>query len=575
MRMFKRMWATMAITLLLSSCGGSGGGNGGGEPPAPPTVAEPPAPPTVAEPPAPPTVAELKGASRLAAQATFGMDFAGIESIARQGHEDWIDSQFTVPVSDHLRIVADIVRRRDAGEFAAFEESDEYLIFARRLAWWHQTVTGDDALRQRVAFALSEIFVVSDSVDILIVHPDALSGYYDMLLSNAFGNFRALLRDVSLHPAMGIYLSHINNRRSDPINNIFPDENYAREVMQLFSIGLFELNIDGSLQLDIDGDPIPTYSNEEIREFAKIFTGFSYGGPGAFFGKDYSPNFSAPMQMFDAEHEPGNKTLLNGTVVPAGQTGMQDFDAAIDNLFNHPNVGPFIGKQLIQRLVTSNPSPAYIERVARAYNGDTTSIRGDMRAVIKAVLLDPEATAAPGTLADFGKLREPVVRYASILRQFGANSPDDFIAVVGHFLQYVGRQHPLSAPSVFNFFLPAHSPAGEIADAGLVAPEFQITTSNSIIGISNIIDFVILGDYVSDSPEGFEPVSLDYQEYEELAPNIAALVDRLDIVLTAGTLDPATRSAIQNVITDIDDMNIRARIAIYMLLLSSDYAVRR
>ena len=551
----------MAIALVLSACGGSGDGNGGGQPPV--------------EPPAPPTVAELKSASRLAAQATFGMDFAGIESIARQGHENWIDSQFSVPVSDHLSIVADIVRRRDAGEFTEFEEDIEYLIFARRLAWWHQTVTGDDALRQRVAFALSEIFVVSDSIDTLIVHPNALSGYYDMLLSNAFGNFRDLLRDVSLHPAMGIYLSHINNRRSDPFNNTFPDENYAREVMQLFSIGLFELDINGSLRLDTNSDPIPTYSNDEVREFAKIFTGFSYGGPGAFFGKEYPPDFSAPMQMFDAEHEPGSKTLLNGTVVPAGQTGMQDFEAAIDNLFDHPNVGPFIGKQLIQRLVTSNPSPAYTERVARAFNGDTTGVRGDMRAVIKAVLLDPDATAAPGTLADFGKLREPVVRYASILRQFGANSPGGFIAVLGYFLQQLGKQHPLSAPSVFNFFLPTHSPAGEIADAGLVAPEFQITTSNSIVGISNIIDFVILADYVSDSPAGFEPVSLDYREYEELAPNVDALLDRLDIVLTAGTLDPATRSAVKNVITDLVDMNIRARVAIYMLLLSSDYAVRQ
>jgi hypothetical protein len=183
--------------------------------------------------------------------------------------------------------------------------------------------------------------------------------------------------------------------------------------------------------------------------------------------------------------------------------------------------------------------------------------------------------AAPGSLADFGKLREPVVRYASILRQFGAYSEDNFIAVLGYFLQQVGKQHPLSAPSVFNFFLPAHSPAGEIADAGLVAPEFQITTSNSIVGISNIIDFVILADYVSDSPQGFEPVSLDYQEYIDLAPDVDALLDQLDIVLTAGTLDSASRQAIENVISDLDDMNMRARIAIYMFLLSSDYAVRQ
>ena len=198
-----------------------------------------------------------------------------------------------------------------------------------------------------------------------------------------------------------------------------------------------------------------------------------------------------------------------------------------------------------------------------------------MREVIKAVLLDPEATAAPDAMADFGKLREPVVRYASILRQFGATSEDGFIAVLGYFLQQIAKQHPLSAPSVFNFFLPAHSPAGEIADAGLVAPEFQITTSNSIVGISNIVDFVMLADYVTDAPEGFAPVSLDYSEYEALATDVDALVDRLDIVLTAGTLDPATRQAIENVLVDVDDVNIRARVAIYMFLLSSDYAVRQ
>ena len=213
--------------------------------------------------------------------------------------------------------------------------------------------------------------------------------------------------------------------------------------------------------------------------------------------------------------------------------------------------------------------------MARAFNGDTSGVRGDMRAVIRAVLLDPEAAAAPTTVADFGKLREPVVRYASILRQFGANSSDGFIANTGYFLQELGKQHPLSAPSVFNFFLPAHSPSGEIASAGLVAPEFQITTSNSIVGLSNLIDFIVLADFVTDSPEPFTAVSLDYGDYAGLGSDIDALVDRLDIVLTAGTLDPATRQAIEAVLTDIDDLNLRSRIAIYMFLISSDYAVRQ
>jgi len=545
--------------LLLAACGGGGGG--GSTPPPP-------------DPPAPPTASELKEASRFAAQATFGMSFDEIDALAWSGKENWIGSQFVTPISNHRPVVADLVQRREAGEFEEYEEDIEYLILFRRLAWWHRTVTARDALRQRVAFALSEIFVVSDNVDQLIINPFALSDYYDTLLAHAFGNYRELLREVTLHPAMGIYLSHVNNRRSDPINNIFPDENYAREVMQLFSIGLFELNIDGSPRLDDDGDPIPTYTNVDIREFAKIFTGLSFGGEDAFFGNPF-PSFLSPMRMFDAQHEPGQKTLLNGTVVPAGQTGLQDIEAAIDNLFNHPNVGPFIGKQLIQRLVTSNPSPAYVERVARAFNGDNTGVRGDMRAVIRAVLLDPEAAAATTTVSEFGKLREPVVRYAAILRQFGANSSDGFIANTGYFLQELAKQHPLSAPSVFNFFLPAHSPAGEIANAELVAPEFQITTSNSIVGLSNLIDFIVLADYVTDSPEPFATVSLDFSDYEALAGDIAALVDRLDIVLTSGTLDPATRQAIEATLVDIEDLAIRARIAIYMFLISSDYAVRQ
>jgi len=549
-----RSTVVLVSAFLIAACGGSSGGDD-----APP------------QPPSPPTVAELNDASRFAAQATFGMNFHGIDAIARQGKENWLDGQFAMPVFDHTSMVADLVARRTAGEFANFEEGIELLILFRRLVWWHRTVTADDVLRQRIAFALSEIFVVSDNVDDLIVNPYALSGYYDTLLEHSFGNYRDLLRDVTLHPAMGIYLSHVNNRRSDSANNTFPDENYAREVMQLFSIGLFELNIDGSNRLDNAGDPVPTYSNVEIREFAKIFTGLSFGGVNSFFGNP-NPNFILSMEMFDTEHEPGSKNLLNGLVVSAGQNGMQDIDAAIDNLFNHPNVGPFIGKQLIQRLVTSNPSPAYIERVARAFNGDNSGVRGDMQTVVRAVLLDPEATTT--TMAEFGKLREPVVRYASILRQFGANSSDGFIANTGYFLQVLAKQHPLSAPSVFNFFLPTHSPAGEIAAAGLVAPEFQITTSNSIVGVSNLIDFIILGDFVTSAPEPFTTVSLDFAEYMTIAADIGALVDRLDIVLTAGTLDAATRQAIESVLIDLDDPNLRVRIAIYMFLLSSDYAVR-
>ena len=554
-----RRWFILAVATTAAACGG-GGGNGGAPPPPPP-----PTPP--------PGMAQLFDASRFAAQATFGLDYAEIEALAGEGKEAWLDRQFSLPVGDHSSIVADLVQRREAGEFAAFEDDIEFLIMFRRFAWWHRTVTARDVLRQRVAFALSEIFVVSDNVDDLIINPYAMSDYYDTLLEHAFGNFEDLLLEVTLHPSMGIYLSHVNNRRSDPANNIFPDENYAREVMQLFSIGLFELNIDGSRQLDANGVPIPTYSNTEIREFAKIFTGLSFGGPNSFFGNP-EPNFRAPMRMFDADHEPGPKNLLNGTVVPAGQTGIQDIEAAIENLFNHPNVGPFIGKQLIQRLVTSNPSPAYVERVARVFNDNGNGLRGDMQAVIRAVLLDPEAAAPANPQTSFGKLREPVVRYASLLRQLGASSSDGLISNTGFLLQELAKQHPLSAPSVFNFFLPAHTPAGEIANAGLVAPEFQITTGNTIIGITNLADYVILADIVTDTPEPFAPVSLNYDDYVAIAGNIDELMDRLDVVFTAGTLDTSARLSIEAILADIDDLSMRGRLAVYLVLISPDYAVR-
>jgi len=550
--------AMLAATLLaLNACGGGG------------SSAPPPAPPV---PPPPPTVSELNEASRFAANATFGLDYPAIAGIAAEGREAWLERQFDLPVTTHSPLVNELLERRDNGEFEAFEEDIEYLVISRRMAWWHHTVTAPDELRQRVAFALSEIFVVSDNVDTLLVYPGALSSYYDMLLNRSFGNFRDLLRSVTLHPAMGFYLSHLNNGRSNPGNNTFPDENYAREVMQLFSIGLFELNNDSSRVLD-RGEPVATYSNVDIREFAKIFTGLSYGGPNAFFGSD-TPNFAVPMRMFDEAHEPGPKTLLNGVVVPAGQSGMQDIESAIDNLFMHPNVGPFIGRQLIQRLVTSNPSPAYVERVTNAFNDNGSGVRGDLRAVIRAVLLDPEAIAPVDRTSNFGKLREPAVRYAAMLRQLGARSDDGFIFNTGYLLQELGKQHPLSSPSVFNFYLPEHSPAGDIAAAGLVAPEFQILTSNSVVGLTNLVDFAVSADFVTDAPEPFATVTLSYADYRPLVNDVTALVERLSIVFTAGTLDAETQSRVVSILNGIADPEFRLRAAVYMVLVSADYAVR-
>ena len=562
-----RLLTGLSLALLLG-CGGGGGGSS----PAPNPPAPAPSPPAPPAPPAPPTTAELNAASLLASQATMGATYEDIVDMATVGPEAWIDAQMTLPTGTHTPQVLDLIARRDAGEFAAVETDVELLVSFRRYVWWHQALSAPDVLRQRVALALSEIFVVSDNVDTLFVFPLAMSTYWDMLLEHSFGNYRDLLKAVAVHPAMGVYLSHVNNRKADPVANTFPDENFAREVMQLFSIGLFMLNQDGSIQTDSGGVPIPTYDNDDIREFAKIFTGLSYGGDGASFGREF-PAFVERMQMFDDFHETGSKQLLRGTTVPAGQTGEQDIDAAIDNLFNHPNVGPFIGRLLIQRLVTSNPSPAYIQRIASVFNDNGSGERGDLGAVIKAILLDAEAGTSNATSA--GKLREPLLRYTHMLRAFNPESDDGNLYSAGFFVQELLRQHPLSSPSVFNFFLPDHVPAGELADNNLVAPEFQITTSTGIANSTNIVDFVVIADVVADVIDPpFSGVRLVYDDYVALADDVDALLDRLDLVFTYGQMQSATRNVIRDIVADIDDLNIRARLAIYLVLVSPDYAVQ-
>ena len=553
------------IAALLAGCGG-----GGNSDPASPPVAQTPTPPSPAPP--EPTAAEINTASRFTAQATFGMPYEEIIEIARTGPEAWLDAQITTPMTLHTPLTAQLLQRRLDGEFESIEDDVELLVSFRRYSWWHHSVTAPDDVRQRVALALSEIMVVSDQTDTLLLYPFALSTYYDTLLAGAFGNYRDLLRNVALHPAMGFYLSHLNNAKANSANNTFPDENFAREVMQLFSIGLFELNNDGSRKRDVNGQPIPTYNNQDIREFAKLFTGLSWGGDDAFFGKQ-EPRFSEQMQMFDDFHEPGEKRLLNGTVVPAGQTGLQDLDAGIDNLFNHPNTGPFIARLLIQRLVTSNPSPAYIARVAQAFNNNAAGVRGDMANVVRAILLDSEARNPPST-ARAGKVREPLVRNVAFLRQLNPRSTDSFFFNSGFFAQALMNQGALSAPSVFNFFLPDHQPAGALAAANLLAPELEITTSTTIAGITNLVDIAVNGEFAVDVEPPFGSVTLDLSEFETLASDPAALVDRLDVLFTYGQMSTATKSVIVNILNEFPDPPLRAKTAIYMVLISPDYAVR-
>jgi uncharacterized protein (DUF1800 family) len=500
-------------------------------------------------------------ASRFLAQATFGADANEIERTAEIGLDAWLDEQFDRPVGYHQPYLDE--RQNLALEVTAA---------TRRWAWWQQVMNGPDALRQRVALALSEIFVVSDVDSTIGDNPIGLANYYDTLLDDAFGNYRDLLLDVSLHPIMGVYLSHLRNERSDPSRGRFPDENYAREIMQLFSIGLFELNPDGTLQLDGSGEPIPTYDNDDITEFAKIFTGLSFSSPTAdFHGGDAV--WTRPMRMYDAYHEPGPKYLLRGRYVPPGQSGMQDVQDAIDNLFHHPNVGPFFARRLIQRLVTSNPSPQYIRRVAMIFQNNGQGVRGDMRAVIRAVLLDPEARTWPTSInAINGRLCESFLRRVQLARVFHAKSPARIYPIDDPGAPVDFGQRPLSSPSVFNFFLPDYQPTGPITDFGLFAPEFQIITAVTAIASADQLQTQIESGMNFDDND-FNEVRLDLSDEIALAPNVPALIDHLDLLLTYGNMSGRMRQILVQALEQLDDPEVRAQMAVYLIAISPEFAV--
>ncbi|ATC64444.1 hypothetical protein CMV30_11035 [Nibricoccus aquaticus] len=520
-------------------------------------------------------------AARFLAQATFGPTEGEITRVKQLGFSGWIDDQFTRAANYHLPLV-----HTWQAEYQALATPANATSSDRTEVWWRRAMATDgasDPLRQRVAHAISQICIISDRVETLDGSPRGMAAYHDKLLENTFGNYRDLLKAVSLHPTMGIYLSHLRNQKANPSRNIYPDENYAREIMQLFSIGLWELNPDGTRKLDGNGQAIPTYDNEDISNFARVFTGLSYS-------KKFtsSTNFTVidtvgftdgnalmwePMKGFDAYHDLAAKTLLNGLVLPArtaspGGTGtatMLDVDAAMTNLTNHNNTGPFIARLLIQRLVTSNPTNAYIGRVAAAFANNGSGVRGDMRAVIKAILLDTEARSLSLlTEPDQGLQREPYLRYAALTRALGTVPADGryrgFRNIDGDFLQ-----RPYSSPSVFNFYSPDYQPLGVLKNAGLVGPEFQIT--NGVTGITSpnrfynsIHNTTLLRMNVSAATniDGTANTTLDCvidtaPWIDDATSNPESLVARLDRILAAGQLSTNTLRIITKAVRRIDD----------------------
>jgi uncharacterized protein (DUF1800 family) len=532
-------------------------------------------------------------ASRFLAQATLGADIELVNQVIEIGPEAWIDQQFQLPPSYLTPVMESIWQERlqmriDNGE----DPSEVFGPWAVdfNYAWWQTNMTNNDLLRHRVALALSEVLVVSIFSD-LRDNAYSLTDYYDMLLEHAFGNYEDLMKDVTLHVSMGYYLSHLNNPKANPEENQRPDENYAREIMQLFSIGLNELNLDGTKKLDGSGNPIPTYDNNDIKEFAKVFTGL---GPGAinmyvdwttepYFGLGFwGTDATVPMAMYEDFHEPGEKHLLNGYTIPAGQTGMEDIDDAINHLFNHPNVGPFIAYRLIQRLVKSNPSPAYVQRVASAFNGTNGASRGDMKNLIKAILLDPEARDDAYVVdEESSKLREPILRYTHLCRAIPLDSPLGRFWNNGFDALETLKQHPMASPTVFNFFLPDHSPVGEISDSGLVGPEFKLhNTSTSINYINQVNNWLIWWAvmYSWEGDYGDMPVFADLSQYEAMTESPDVFINEMDILFTHGQLTDETRQNIRQAMEGItwgDYREDRAKLGLYLLLISPDFNIMK
>jgi uncharacterized protein (DUF1800 family) len=479
-------------------------------------------------------------AARFLTQATFGPTQAEINALATKGYHGWINEQMALPASSHrAETMADFAAINAGGLGAANGGPNTRPGGThRQAAWWKIVVTGPDQLRQRMAFALSQILVASDANGTINQWQEGAANYYDIFVDGAFGNFRDILERVTLSPIMGIYLSSLRSAKA--ANNTTPDENYAREIMQLFTIGLHELNPDGTLRLDPNGQPIPTYNQETIVQTAKVFTGWAYANVNAnatassnlFRG---SPaNYTSPMMLWPAFHDDTSKTIVGGKVLPPAQGGIKDLKDTLDALFEHPNTGSFISRQLIQRLVTSNPSPGYIYRVAQVFANNGAGVRGDLGAVTRAILTDYEArSSAVASTATFGKLKEPLLRATAIFRAFNAASNLGRYNIANP--QTGLAQAALRAPTVFNFYEPDFVLPGAIAAAGLYAPEYQILTDTTALTQPNFYYTYIYGNR-SATDMAQQTIGLTLTDWLPLARTPQQLVDSINLLLASGSV---------------------------------------
>jgi uncharacterized protein (DUF1800 family) len=499
---------------------------------------------------------------RFLEQATWGPTAALVEHVREVGFDAFLEEQFQAPISSYPTLPLFPTTRDTATcPNGSTCQRDNYTMYPLQNRFFENALYGQDQLRQRVAFALHQIIVVSG---VEVTQPSWMAPYLQLLDRHAFGNFRDLLYDITINPAMGNYLDVNNNTRTRP------NENYAREILQLFSIGTARLNIDGTVQLDDAGQPVPTYTQDDINNFARVFTGWRFA-PAPRTGV---PNYIDPMVTNDAQHDRDAKTLLNGVTLPAAQSTAQDLSDAIDNIFNDSNVGPFISKQLIQHLVTSNPSPAYVARVASVFNGGSNA-RGDLKAVVRAILLDPEARGDAKTEANFGRLRHPAQFIANILRAFNAGSADGMSTSDGY-LNPQSVQMGMDVfrpPSVFSYFSPFTVIPGT---AGVRGPEFALLTTSTALRRANFVNTIVFTriNVGTNAPRG---TSLDFTPLLPLASAPGELVDTLDDLLLHGSMSQEMRQAIEEAVAAVAPTSAlkRVRTAAYLILTSSQYQVER
>lgn len=522
---------------------------------------------------------------RLLEQATFGPTPAEVARVQSMGFRAYLNEQFSVPMSSYPTLTlmpTDQAQGCPTGS-AATCGRDNYSMYLLQRRFFTNAMYGNDQLLQRVAWALHQILVVSGRD---LVQPSWMSPYLQTFDRNAFGNFRQVLQEITLNPGMGLYLDMLNNNRTNP------NENYAREILQLFSVGLDKLNVDGSPQLDAQGNRIPTYDQATITNFARVFTGWRLAAAKVTVinGTSFNVfNYHDPMIVTNENnHDVGQKVLLNGAVLPAGQNSTLDLNAAIDNIFNHPNTGPFIGRQLIQQMVTSNPSPAYVERVAKVFNnncaglyadGGCSGARGDLRAVVTAILLDPEARGDLKTDPSFGRHREPAQLITNLLRMFNAKSADLTTNSDGYLNPNAVtlEQDVLQPPTVFNYYPSDYV----IPGTNLAGPQFGILSATTTLRRANFVNTILntgvarSGDPVNgNAPSG---TRLDLATFQALAADATALVNELDRLMMHNTLSPSVKTSIINAVSTVASSNTlgRTQMAIYLVATSSQYQIAR